>query len=179
VFLTLKSFVRQDEGNPNKLFGYQERIIEQSSFLREVVYKAQLLVNYYISSNANNVEYISNDIFEKNFWYRVCRFIYGNITIEEPQNFYPKLPGIQAAYNHLQEKLDDVNLLVEKQDLVGYGQTISSACDTIATAYNNFYVENYETYIGNYFIYRLKQEYNVSINKGTSLYSYCTHVFYL
>lgn len=83
VSLTLKSFVRHDEGNPNKLLGYQEIIIELSSFLREVVYKAQLLVNYYISSNANNVSYLSNDIFDKNFWYRVCRFIYRNITIEE------------------------------------------------------------------------------------------------
>ncbi|KAI8061405.1 hypothetical protein BDF21DRAFT_455741 [Thamnidium elegans] len=159
VSITLKSFIRQDEGNPNKLLEYQERIITQSSFLREVVYKAQLLVNYYILNNANNnVEYLSNDIFEKNFWYRVCRLIYGKITIEELQNFYPRLPGIQEAYNHLQA-LENVNLLVEREGLVGYGQIVSSACDTVATAYNNFYVENYETYIGNYFIYRLKQEY--------------------
>ncbi|GAA5807494.1 hypothetical protein MFLAVUS_000857 [Mucor flavus] len=136
VSLTLKSFIKQDEGDPNKL-----------------------LVNYYISNSANNnVEYLSNDIFEKNFWYRVCRLIYGNINIEELQNFYPRLPGIQAAYNRLQV-LDNVNLSVEKQGLVGYGQIVLSACDTIATVYNNFYVENYETYIGNYFIYRLKQEY--------------------
>ncbi|KAG2228747.1 hypothetical protein INT48_009348 [Thamnidium elegans] len=105
--------------------------------------------------------------------------IYGKITIEELQNFYPRLPGIQEAYNHLQALENDnhygrtyvtilgtvtissaiVNLLVEKEGLVGYGQIVSSACDTVATAYNNFYVENYETYIGNYFIYRLKQEY--------------------
>ncbi|KAI8087419.1 hypothetical protein BDF21DRAFT_461044 [Thamnidium elegans] len=90
----------------------------------------------------------------------VCRLIYGKITIEELQNFYPRLPGIQEAYNHLQA-LENVNLLVEKEGLVGYGQIFSSACDTVATAYNNFYVENYETYIGNYFIYRLKQEYTV------------------
>ncbi|GAA5806707.1 hypothetical protein MFLAVUS_000055 [Mucor flavus] len=80
----------------------------------------------------------------------VCRLIYGNINIEELQNFYTKLPGIQAAYNRLQA-LDNVNLSVEKQGLIGYGQIVSSACDTIATVYNNFYVENYET---------LKQEYS-------------------
>jgi hypothetical protein len=166
VSLTLKSFIRRDEGNPNKLLEYQERIIAQSSFLREVVYRAQLLVNYYILNNANNnVEYLSNDIFEKNFWYRVCRLIYGNIRIEELQNFYPRLPGIQEAYNRLQ-MLDNVDLSVEKQGLVGYGQIVSSACDTVATAYNNFYVENYETYVGNYFIFRLKQEYTVSNNKN-------------
>ncbi|KAI8073790.1 hypothetical protein BDF21DRAFT_475198, partial [Thamnidium elegans] len=57
------------------------------------------------------------------------------------------------------QALENVNLLVEREGLVGYGQIVLSACDTVATAYNNFYVENYETYIGNYFIYRLKQEY--------------------
>ncbi|GAA5815031.1 hypothetical protein MFLAVUS_008537 [Mucor flavus] len=129
VSLTLKPFIKQDEGDPNKLLRYQERIITHAN---------------------NNVEYLSNDIFEKNFWYRVCRLIYGNINIEELQNFYPRLPGIQAAYNRLQA-LDDVNLSVEKQGLVGYGQIVLSACDTIATAYNNFYVENYET---------LKQKYS-------------------
>ncbi|GAA5813666.1 hypothetical protein MFLAVUS_007152 [Mucor flavus] len=145
VSLTFKSFIKQDEGDPNKLLRYQERIIAQSLFLREAVYKAQLLVNYYISNSANNnVEYLSNDIFEKNFLYRVCRLIYGNINIEELQNFYPRLPGIQAVYNRLQA-LGNVNLSVEKQGLIVYGQIVSSACDTIATAYNNFYVENYET----------------------------------
>ncbi|KAI7903241.1 uncharacterized protein BX663DRAFT_542733 [Cokeromyces recurvatus] len=81
---------------------------------------------------------------KRNFWYRACRLIYGNIKIGELQSLYPRPPGIQAAYNHLQE-LDNVNLSVEKQGLVGYGQIVSSACDTVATAYNNFYVENYET----------------------------------
>ncbi|KAK4518852.1 uncharacterized protein ATC70_009076 [Mucor velutinosus] len=52
-----------------------------------------------------------------------------------------------------------IYLSVENRGLAGYGQIVSSACDTIVTAYSNFYVENYETYIGNYFIYRLKQEY--------------------
>lgn len=119
--------------------------------------------------NANNVENLSNDIFDKNFWYRICRLIYGNINIGEIQRLYPRLPGIEAAYNHLQA-LDNVNLFVEKGGLVGYGQIVSSACDTVATAYNNFYVENYETYIGNYFIYRLKRQYTVSDKITRSLH---------
>lgn len=123
VSLTLKSFIKLDEEDPNKLERYQERIIVQSSFLREVVYKAQLLINYYILDNANNVENLSNDIFDKNFWYRICRLIYGNINIGEIQRLYPRLPGIEAAYNHLQA-LDNVNLFVEKGGLVGYGRKL-------------------------------------------------------
>lgn len=56
-----KPFIKQDEGEPNKLLRYQERIIARSLFLQEVVYKAQHLVNYYISNSGNsNVEYLSN-----------------------------------------------------------------------------------------------------------------------
>jgi len=166
--LTLESFISPDEEEPNKLERYQERIIRQSSFLREVIYKAQILINYYILNNADNFETLSNDIFDKNFWYRICRLIYCNITIEEVQRLYPRLSNIETVFNDLQG-LENVNLLVEKGDLVGYGQIVSSACDTVATAYNNFYVENYETYIGNYFIYRLKVAYTVSNQTTCSL----------
>ena len=126
-------FIKLDKEYPNKLERYQERIIVQCSFLREVVYKAQLLINYYILYNANNVENPSNDVFHKNFWYRICRLIYGNINIGEVQRLYPRLPGIEAAYNHLQA-LNNVNLFVEKGGLVGYGQIVSSECDTLAAA---------------------------------------------
>ncbi|ORE06341.1 hypothetical protein BCV72DRAFT_329039 [Rhizopus microsporus var. microsporus] len=77
---------------------------------------------------------------------------------------YPRLPDIEAVFNLLQS-LENVNMLVERNNLVGYGQIISSACETVATTYNNFYAENFEQYIGNYFIYKLKVEYgNLSMS---------------
>jgi hypothetical protein len=162
ISLPLKSFLTVDEEDEGeRLEQYQQRIIELSSFLRQVIYKAQILINYYILINSNNMDNLSRDIFDRNFWYRVCRLIYQNITIDELQRMYPALPGIEAAFNHMQS-LENVNLLVEKGDLVGYGQIVSSACETVATTYNNFYVENFENYIGNYFIYKLKVEYDVS-----------------
>lgn len=127
-------------------------------FLRQVIYKAQILVNYYILNYPGN---LSNDLFEQNFWYTICRLVYGNITIDHVQNIYPRLANISTAFNELQ-KMDNINLLVERNNLVGYGHVISSACETVATSYSNFYVENHEKYVANYFIYRLKMLYTVS-----------------
>lgn len=142
ISLTLGSFLRFDEEeDPNKLLRYQERISELSIFLRQVVYKAQIFINYYILTYSNRAGYLSNDIFEKNFWYRVCRLVYRNITIEQLQGFYPRLPGLQTAFNRFQE-LNNVNLFVERNYLVVYGQIISTACGTVATAYSNFYLKN-------------------------------------
>ncbi|GAA5809320.1 hypothetical protein MFLAVUS_002727 [Mucor flavus] len=160
ISLPLQSFLKFDEEEEGeRLEQYQQRITELSSFLRQVIYRAQILINYYILSNSINMDNLSNNIFDRNFWYRVCRLIYQNITVYELQRMYPTLPGIEAAFNHLQS-LENVNLLVEKGNLVGYGQIVSSACETVATAYSNFYVENFENYIGNYFIYKLKVEYD-------------------
>ncbi|GAA5809176.1 hypothetical protein MFLAVUS_002581 [Mucor flavus] len=55
--------------------------------------------------------------------------VYGNITIDHVQNSYPKLANISAAFNELQN-MDNVNLLVEKNNLVGYGHVVSSACES-------------------------------------------------
>ncbi|KAI8078019.1 uncharacterized protein B0P05DRAFT_470916, partial [Gilbertella persicaria] len=58
--------------------------------------------------------------------------------------------------------LENVNMLVQKGGLVGYGQIVSSACESLVTAYSNFYVENYETYAGNFFLFKLKIRYPAS-----------------
>ncbi|RCH98086.1 hypothetical protein CU097_015201 [Rhizopus azygosporus] len=100
-----------------------------------MVYRAQIFVNYYILSNSNNIDNLSNDIFDQNFWYRVCRLIYQNITIDALQRIYPRLPDIEATFNLLQS-LENVNLLVERNNLVGYGHIIPSACATVATRFN-------------------------------------------
>lgn len=125
------------------------------------MYKAQIFINYYILDHSNNVEHISKHVFNNLFWYRICRLLYGNINIHQLQNYYPSLPNLEIVFNRLQS-LDNVNILVEKGDMIGYGQIVASACESVVTTYNNFYVENYENYIGNFFLYKLKVKYPVS-----------------
>lgn len=51
VSLTLGSFLKiNEQGEPDKLVRYQRRISEQSTFLRQVVYKARIFVNYILHS---------------------------------------------------------------------------------------------------------------------------------
>jgi hypothetical protein len=45
---------------------------------------------------------------------------------------YPNLINLAAIFNHLQS-LEHVNLLVDKNGLVGYGQIVATACETVAT----------------------------------------------
>ncbi|CEG80614.1 hypothetical protein RMATCC62417_14919 [Rhizopus microsporus] len=51
---------------------------------------------------------------------------------------------------------NNVNLTVPLNGLSNYGQVISAAYETVATAYNNYYIENYEQFITNYFIYIIR-----------------------
>ncbi|KAI7899815.1 uncharacterized protein BX663DRAFT_563531 [Cokeromyces recurvatus] len=51
------------------------------------------------------------------------------------------------------------SLFVPENRLKNYGQFLPTACETIATTYNNYYVENFENIICNYFIYTLRAKY--------------------
>ncbi|CAO3670008.1 unnamed protein product [Rhizopus stolonifer] len=64
--IPLDSFIT----NNNNIQSAREKIILQSAFLREVVCKAQLFINYYI---LRGVLDFSVGFFDQNFWYRVCR----------------------------------------------------------------------------------------------------------
>ncbi|CEP20186.1 hypothetical protein [Parasitella parasitica] len=116
VYLPFESFPISED-DQNRLMQYQQTITRLSSFLREVIYKAQVFINYYILHSADS---LTNDIFEQNFWYTICRLIYGNITIDVVENNYTRLANTTAAYNELQG-LENVDLLVEKEGLTGYG----------------------------------------------------------
>ncbi|KAI8073508.1 uncharacterized protein B0P05DRAFT_580265 [Gilbertella persicaria] len=41
-----------------------------------------------------------------------------------------------------------------------YGQVLSTACETIATCYNNYYIENSENIISNYLIYKMRTSFD-------------------
>ncbi|KAI8980985.1 hypothetical protein BDB01DRAFT_851402 [Pilobolus umbonatus] len=60
--------------------------------------------------------------------------------------------------------------------LKNYGQSLSAACETVATTYNNYYTENFENIICIYFIYALRTQYsNAKVGCIKNLYN---HVYY-
>ncbi|GAA5813969.1 hypothetical protein MFLAVUS_007459 [Mucor flavus] len=52
------------------------------------------------------------------------------------------------------------SLFVPENGLKNYGQSLSAACETVATTYNNYYTEKFENIICNYFIYALRTKYS-------------------
>lgn len=160
--ITLDCFLSNDD----HLGQVRNKIIRLSSLLREVVYKAQTVINFYILKYPSS---ITVDIFKQNFWYRVCRVIYGNITIQRLQEMYPALEHLVEAYQTLNEA-DGVDTKVSLTEIKNYGQVISTACETIATCYNNYYVENFESIIANYLIYIIRVRFEVSTCYLTWLY---------
>lgn len=157
ISIPLQSFLAF-EGDPpdNNSTRFQERIITLSSFLKRFTYNAQILVNYYIMFNRNPAN-MGDVMFEQKFWYTVCRFIFQAITIEQIENKYPILTGFSASYRHLVQNLGYIgNLHVPLEGLVGYGHIVSTACETLAKTYVNFYLENYDSYVANYYIFRIK-----------------------
>lgn len=71
------------------------------------------------------------------------------------------MPFLAAMWNEL-NSFEGVNLTVARDGITNYGQVISSVCETIATSYNNYYIENFHNIIANYFIYMIIDAFPVS-----------------
>ncbi|KAI8984780.1 hypothetical protein BDF20DRAFT_999711 [Mycotypha africana] len=63
------------------------------------------------------------------------------------------MTGFAETYYTLLIHYHEVNLSVYCGYLAYYGQIVSSACITLATTYENYYVENFEDTVAKYFIY--------------------------
>lgn len=135
------------------------KIQSLSVFLRKVVVRAQLFVNYYILKHP---EGLTNDFSQQNFWCSVCRLVNGNITSNNfAQKYSPRIPHLEEMWNEL-NNIEAISMRVELDGLKNYAQVLSTACETIATCYNNYYVEIFENIISNYFIYMLRNAFSVS-----------------
>lgn len=80
---------------------------------------------------------------------------------EFAQKYSRTIPQLNETWNELQNS-DNIDLRVNIQGLKNYGQALSDACETVATCYNNYYIENFENIISNYFIYKLRSSFDVS-----------------
>ncbi|KAI8092428.1 uncharacterized protein B0P05DRAFT_577272 [Gilbertella persicaria] len=78
---------------------------------------------------------------------------------EFAQKYSYHIPYLHETWDELNDS-DDIDLLVKIQGIKNYGQVLSTACETIATCYNNYYIENFENIISNYFIYKLRTSFD-------------------
>lgn len=158
VSLPLKSFASTvDEDVYNRAL---EKIKSLSTFLRKVVFKAQLFINFYILRRPNN---LTNEFFQQNFWYSICRVVNENLSIAQLQSKYPQILFLADTWTEL-HGIEGIDLSVKKDGLTNYGQVLSTACESIATCYNNYYIENFQDIIAKYFIYMVRTAFPVSEN---------------
>ncbi|KAI7906441.1 uncharacterized protein BX663DRAFT_428153 [Cokeromyces recurvatus] len=80
-----------------------------------------------------------------------------------------KVHDILAKYNHVSWLADafsdlanipNVQLFVDENKLKNYGQSLATACETVAVNWNNYYIENFENIICNYFVFFVIKEYS-------------------
>ncbi|KAL1932440.1 hypothetical protein VTP01DRAFT_8118 [Rhizomucor pusillus] len=78
----------------------QERISQLCTFVREVVVRAQILVNTYVIARAN--EDIPTYIYSQAFWYSTCQLVMGKevngTNPDMPQNIKPLRDAFSLAY---------------------------------------------------------------------------------
>ncbi|GAA5813215.1 hypothetical protein MFLAVUS_006689 [Mucor flavus] len=126
-----------------------------SGFIREILFKAQLFVNFFILQHPTN---LTNDFFDQNFWYTITRVIRGSSDEERPADQNLDVALLASSFVELSATTNG-SLFVPENGLKNYGQSLSAACETVVTTYNNYYIENFENIICNYFIYALRTKY--------------------
>ncbi|KAG2200602.1 hypothetical protein INT47_007346 [Mucor saturninus] len=155
ISLPLKGFLNETDDDDDRLQKAVNKIQDLSSFLRLVLFKAQIFVNDYILQYPNN---LSNEFFQQNFWYSLCRVVCKQLSIKDFQLKYATIHYLEDAWMEL-NNLEGVNLNVEKDGLKNYGQVLATACETTGTCYNNYYIENFQNIICNYFNYMICKEF--------------------
>ncbi|KAI7893257.1 uncharacterized protein EV154DRAFT_583715 [Mucor mucedo] len=74
------------------------------------------------------------------------------------QKYISHIPHLEEIWTEL-SGIEGVSMFVQKEGLTNYGQVIASACKNVATCYDNFYIENFENIVSNYFIYMIRAEF--------------------
>ncbi|GAA5809637.1 hypothetical protein MFLAVUS_003049 [Mucor flavus] len=82
-------------------------------------------------------------------------------TTQTPKRTYQNLDVVLLTSSFVEPSaIMNGSLFVPENGLKNYGQSLPAACETVATTYNNYYTENFENIIGNYFIYALRTKYS-------------------
>jgi hypothetical protein len=138
ISLPVSSVIRQGF---RTIFTEHSKLV--SEFQRNVVFKTQLFVNYFIISNC--VSETPKKIFEQNFWYQICHFTINDIKEGTSQAIYDSVDSFENAYTRFITQRSQAIHFGERP--VGFAQSLSDACVTIKTTYRNFYVETFESRI--------------------------------
>ena len=162
--IPFKSCIRNNEtniattsssANSQSTATIKSRIIRTCEDVRQLMFRAQVFVNYYILVHKDVI--IPNFIFRQNFWYSICQLV-NNCKVTNGTT----LPSdIIFARNVFRTKYPSIIYKVELAS--GNSQCILEACTTVVTSYLKNMVELSKVKTLRYIRYILHNTFMISI----------------
>ncbi|CAO3670036.1 unnamed protein product [Rhizopus stolonifer] len=121
ISLRLKPFLNETDDN-DQLEKAVDKIKSLSDFLRIVMFKAQVFINYYIIKYPQN---LPKEFFQQNFWYLLCRVVCEQLSVSAFQSKYTNVYYLEDLWTEL-NSLENINLIVAKDGLRNYGQVLAT-----------------------------------------------------
>ncbi|CAO3662747.1 unnamed protein product [Rhizopus microsporus] len=135
-------------------------IISACRDVRNIVFRAQIFVNYYITLRSQ--QELDNDIphciFRQQFWYSVCQLVNAKrvtASIDMP-------PNMMAAWNVFQSQYSSI--VYHQQIAGGTSQCLAEACTELATSYHNSMVEHFESRLLFFFVLSSSKHLHVNVS---------------
>lgn len=151
---------------------FKSATISASRDIREIIYRAKLFVNYYVSFRSEQGNDIPHCIFKQQFWYSVCQLINAK-RITTSTNMPADILSVWGPF-----KTDHGDIVFKKKLQAGASQCLAEACTELATSYQNCIVETFEDRLLRYFYYRLQNIFVVSKRKILYEYKINIQLFY-
>lgn len=145
----------------------RNKINHLSSFIRQVVLRAQVFVNGYIIDHAQDP--ISPYIYSQQFWYSVCQLVMSREVTNTNTNLSTDIKDQWAEFIGRYP-----SATYPLSGFKGYSDALSSACQVLSTVYTNHMVENFELYFTKYCKHVLQRSDSVSCQP-----SHCVGTIYL
>lgn len=137
-----------------------ERVTALSDFIRNVVFRAQLFVNYVTVQNKESIDH--NYLKEQNFWYSVCQLIMSEkVTNKDFVNNF-----LVLAFDEFKTAFPSIIYSRKEARVKGHSDSLTAACVTLGTTYLNHIVENFKKRFFYYTYKRISEIYTVCIING-------------
>ncbi|CEP07343.1 hypothetical protein [Parasitella parasitica] len=126
----------------------KQRIVSACEYVRNVVIRSQLFVNFYIISLANAGSPIPHAIYQQNFWYSIIQLVRN----QRATNSTSLQHGLLDYWNSFKRR--HPTIVYDEKIASGVSQCITEACQQLQTTYNNHIVELFESRICKYIFYK-------------------------
>ena len=134
----------------------KNRILSASEDVRQLLFRAQIFVNYYIILHSN--ENMPGCIYRQPFWYSICQLV--NNKRVTNSNVIP--PGMLDDWNNF--RIQHPTILYKVNLASGNSQCLSKACLQVSITYLNAIVETFEQRVMSYLYYLIQNICMVSTN---------------